>query len=149
MVFGARLELKGGKFYEIKGNAAERFGNLGKFLFSEVARPTAPHLSEPPPYTFHIELFMPNHASVTLLPSTTISSEFKVELRIVWRRVLEYFASDGFGHKVSPEYEVILGRAAATLHYDMKVYDKNVLLRYSNGLIRYPTPPLISISVVF
>jgi hypothetical protein len=88
-------------------------------------------------------LFAPDCALAMLLPSTTINSEFKLELmlRFAWESTDLVNEGSGYSSHVISYYFVKLGRQFATSFlYEVEISGENVSLSHYNFITRLPMP---------
>jgi len=144
MVLGTNMEMDGGvRWRKITGVEASYSENFSNSLLFDVRSVVSPTTKRTPTYTFSIKLFMPNYAPVTLLPDTTINSEFKLELmlRFAWESTDLVNEGSGYSSHVISYYSVRLGQQDATSFlYEVEILDENVSLSHYNFITRLPMP---------
>ena len=161
MVLGARLGVYGGgRWRKITGVEPSYFVNFGKsllfYVMGVVSLPTKRHLyrfievEEVPTYIFSTTT--PNYTPVTLLPGATIESDFKLELKLMFRFAGEStnLANEGFGHydRVPSYYSVEFGRHfAASFRYEIaiRILHKYFSFSQANLITQFPTLAPVSV----
>ena len=142
MVFGARLGVYGGgRWRKITGVEPSYFVNFGNSLLFYVMGVVSLPTKRVPTYRFSTRLSTPNYTPVTLLPDTTINSEFKLELRLRLAWESTDLVNEGSGYVTISYYSVKLGqRGALCFNYKVEISEGNTRLSHYNCIIRLPMP---------
>ena len=126
MVFGGKAWVEGDRRRRVVGVVAWYFDNQGDSLFFKAAGLTPRGATV---YELSIVLSALNCAPVTLLPSASIESDFKLRNA--------YLLNKGFGVATAPHYTVDLGQQSiAIIIYEVYVTTEHVSLNYHNYLLR-------------